>query len=103
LENLRAEATQHTIHRDYGRTCKKHVEPVVPDALPNGTFGHRHISFTSRCHYGSGGTLDQLIAIGQFHLQLRLWAGRLISASQRLADEIRKAFGGFDAYKKQFA
>ncbi|MBU0640209.1 MAG: transposase, partial [Planctomycetes bacterium] len=85
LENLRAEVTEHTIHRDYCPACKKHVEPVVPDALPGATFGHRIIGFTSWCHYGLGVTLDQLIEILQFHLQTRLSAGGLIAAWQRLA------------------
>jgi ribosomal protein L44E len=52
LETLQTEVTEHTLHRDYCPACKKHVEPVVPDALPNATFGHRLISFTSWCHYG---------------------------------------------------
>jgi len=34
LEDLRTEAVEHTIHRDYCPGCKKHVEPVVPHALP---------------------------------------------------------------------
>jgi hypothetical protein len=58
----------------------------VPDALPNATFGHRLISFTSWCHYGLGVTLDQLIDILQFHLQTKLSAGGLIATWQRLAD-----------------
>lgn len=29
--------TEHTVHRDYCPACKKHVEPVVPDAMPNAT------------------------------------------------------------------
>ncbi|MBK9120543.1 MAG: IS66 family transposase zinc-finger binding domain-containing protein [Phycisphaerales bacterium] len=33
-ENLQAVVTEHTIHLDYCPSCKKHVEPVVPDALP---------------------------------------------------------------------
>lgn len=85
-ENLASVVTEHTIHRDYCPKCKKHVEPVVPDALPNATFGHRLISFTSWCHYGLGVTLDQLIDILQFHLQTRLSAGGLVAAWQRLAD-----------------
>jgi len=85
-ENLQSVVTEHTIHRDYCPRCKKHVEPVVPDALPNATFGHRLISFTSWCHYGLGVTLDQLIDILQFHLQTKLSAGGLIAAWQRLAD-----------------
>jgi len=77
--------TEHTIHRDYCPKCKKHVEPVVPDALPNAAFGHRLIGFTSWCHYGLGVTIDQLVDILQYHLQLRLSAGGLIAAWQRLA------------------
>ena len=85
-ENLHSLVTEHTIHRDYCPSCKKHVEPVVPDALPNAAFGHRLISFTSWCHYGLGVTIDQLVDILQYHLQLRLSAGGLIAAWQRLAE-----------------
>jgi transposase len=84
-ENLQSVVTEHTIHRDYCPQCKKHVEPVVPDALPNASFGHRLISFTSWCHYGLGVTLDQLIDILQFHLRTRLSAGGLSATWQRLA------------------
>ena len=68
------------------RSCRKHVEPVVPDALPNATFGHRLIGFTSWCHYGLGITIDQLVDILQYHLRTKLSAGGLIAAWQRLAD-----------------
>lgn len=83
--DLHAVVTEHTIHRDYCPTCKKDVEPVVPDALPNATFGHRLIRFTSWCHYGLGVTLDLLIDILPFHLRTKLSAGGLIAAGQRLA------------------
>ena len=85
-EKLSAQVTEHTIHRDYCPACKKHVEPVVPDALPGATFGHRLVSFTSWCHYGLGVTLDQLVDILQYHLQTKLSAGGLIAAWRRLAD-----------------
>jgi transposase len=85
-ENLQSVVTEHTIHRDYCPACKQHVEPVVPDALPNATFGHRIISFTSWCHYGLGVTIDQLVDILQFHLQTKLSAGGLIASWRRLAD-----------------
>jgi transposase len=85
-ENLHSQVTEHTLHRDYCPHCKKHVEPVVPDALPNATFGHRLIGFTSWCHYGLGVTIDQLIDILQFHLQLRLSAGGLVAAWRRLGE-----------------
>jgi hypothetical protein len=84
-ENLQSVVTEHTIHRDYCPKCKKYVEPVVPDALPNATFGHRLISFTSWCHYDLGITLDQLVDILQFHVQTKLSAGALIATWQRLA------------------
>jgi len=85
-ENLQSVVTEHTIHRDYCPQCKKHVEPVVPDALPNATFGHRLVSFASWCHYGLGVTLDQLIDILQFHLRTKLSAGGLSATWQRLAE-----------------
>ncbi len=40
--------TEHTIWRDYCRQCKKHVEPLVPDAMPGATLGHHVIALT-RC------------------------------------------------------
>ncbi|MFH1748255.1 MAG: IS66 family transposase [Planctomycetota bacterium] len=88
-ENLQSVVTEHTLHRDYCPKCKKHVEPVVPDALPNATFGHRLVSFTSWCHYGLGVTLDQLIDILQYHLRTRLSAGGLMATWQRLAGILR--------------
>src|SRR5262245_36900617 len=33
-EGLKAEAVEHTIHRDWCPGCRKQVEPRVPDALP---------------------------------------------------------------------
>jgi hypothetical protein len=84
--DLHAVVTEHTLHRDYCPQCKKHVEPVVVDALPNAAFGHRLVSFASWCHYGLGVTLDQLLDILQYHLQTKLSAGGLIAAWQRLAD-----------------
>ncbi len=69
-ENLQSVVTEHTIHRDYCPKCKKHVEPVVPDALPNATFGHRLVSFASWGHYGS----PQRVAVAT-------WASRSTSSS----------------------
>jgi len=85
-EHTEPVVTEHTIHRDYCPQCKRHVEPVVPDALPNATLGHRVVSLASWCHYGLGVTLDQLIDIFQFHLQTKLSAGGLIAAWHRLGD-----------------
>ncbi len=45
-EDIQPVATEHTIHRDYCPKCKRHVEPIVPDALPGATLGHRVIGLT---------------------------------------------------------
>lgn len=44
---IQPEAAEHTIHRDYCASCKKHVEPVVPGALPRSTIGHRAVALTA--------------------------------------------------------
>jgi len=86
LEDIRVLVTEHTIWRDYCPKCKKDVEPVVPDAMPNATIGHRLISLTSWFHYGLGITIDQIVDILNFHLQTKLTPGGLINAWQRLSE-----------------
>ena len=78
--------TEHTIHRDYCPKCKKHVEPVVPDAMPKAALGHHVIGLTSWFHYGLGLTIDQVVDILGYHLQTKLTPGGLIDAWRRLAE-----------------
>ncbi len=85
-EEIEPVVTEHTIHRDYCARCKKHVEPVVPDALPRAAIGHHLISLTSWLHYGLGVTIDQIIDILSYHLQTRLTPGGLIDAWRRLSE-----------------
>ena len=84
-EDVHVEAVEHVIHRDYCPKCKKHVEPVVPDALPKAKIGHRLVALTAWWHYGLGVTIAQIVAILSFHLHTRLTAGGLIGAWQKLA------------------
>lgn len=77
--------TQHVIHRDYCPRCKKHVEPVVPDAMPKADLGHSVVALTSWFHYGLGLTLEQIIDVLGYHLQTRITSGGLIDAWHRLA------------------
>ncbi|HNQ21977.1 MAG TPA: IS66 family transposase zinc-finger binding domain-containing protein [Phycisphaerae bacterium] len=84
-ENLEPVVTEHAIHRDYCPRCKQHVEPTVPDAMPNATLGHRIIVLTSWFHYGLGVTIEQVIEILQHHPQTRLTAGGLVDTWRRLA------------------
>ena len=85
LEDLRTEVVEHTVHRDYCPACKKHVEPVVPDALPNAAVGHRLVTMTAWLHYGLGVTIDQILDILSYHLHTRLSGGGVVAMWQRLA------------------
>jgi transposase len=84
-EKIEPVVTEHTIYRDYCPKCKKHVEPVVPNALPRATIGHHLIALTAWLHYGLGVTIDQIIDILSYHLQTRLTPSGLIDAWHRLA------------------
>ncbi len=84
-ENITPVVTAHTIHRDYCRRCKKHVEPVVPDALPRCTIGHHLISLTAWFHYGLGITINSIVSILAGHLHTKLTPGGLLAAWMRMA------------------
>src|SRR5271155_5881435 len=80
--------TEHTIHRDYCPSCKKHVEPVVPDAMPNATLGHHVVALSSWFHYGLGVTISQTMDILAQHVHTRVTAGGLVDGWQRLAEAL---------------
>lgn len=85
-EPIQPVVTEHLIHRDYCPRCKKHVEPVVPDALPRAALGHHLVGLTSWLHYGLGITLAQILDVLNYHLHLPLTSGGLIQAWQRVAE-----------------
>jgi transposase len=85
-EEIQPEVTEHTIWRDYCPNCKKHVEPVVPDAMPNAALGHQVVTLTSWHHYGLGLSIEQIINILEHHLQTQLTAGGLVNIWRRLAE-----------------
>jgi len=95
--------TEHTIHRDYCPTCKKHVEPVVPDAMPKATLGHQLIALTSWFHYGLGLTIDQIVDILGYHLQTKLTSGGLVDAWRRLAEVLNAWYEQIGEEAKQSA
>jgi len=80
--------TEHTIHRDYCPSCKKHVEPVVSDAMPNATLGHHVMALSSWFHYGLGITISQTRDILASHLHTDITAGGLLDGWRRLAEAI---------------
>jgi hypothetical protein len=85
-EGIHPEVTEHTIWRDYCPRCQKDVEPVVADALPQATFGHRLVCLTAWLHYGLGVTIAHIVAIVGHHLHTVLRAGALIGQWQRLEE-----------------
>lgn len=85
-EEIEPVVTEHTLWRDYCPTCKKDVEPVVPDAMPGATLGHHVVTLSSWFHYGLGLTVSQIVDILGYHLQTRLTPGGLIDAWHRLAE-----------------
>jgi len=102
-EDIQPVVTEHTLHRDYCPTCKKHVEPVVPDAMPNATLGHHVIALTSWFHYGLGMTIDQIVDILGYHLQTKLTPGGLIDAWHRLAEVLEAWYAQIGEQAKQSA
>jgi transposase len=80
--------TEHTIHRDYCPACKKHVEPVVPDAMPNATLGHHVVALSSWFHFGLGVTVSQTRDILASHLHTEITAGGLVDGWRRLAEAL---------------
>ena len=80
--------TEHTIHRDYCPSCKKHVEPVVTQAMPNATLGHNVIALSSWFHYGLGVTIGQVRDILGSHLHTDITAGGLLDGWHRLAQTL---------------
>ncbi len=87
-EQITPVVTEHTIHRDYCSKCKKHVEPVVPDAMPNATLGHNIIALSSWFHYGLGVTIGQVGDILTSHLHTGITPGGLLDGWRRLADTL---------------
>lgn len=87
-QNIEPVVTEHTIHRDYCPNCKKHVEPVVPDAMPKAALGHNIIALSSWFHYGLGITLSQIQQILSSHLNTQVTAGGLVDGWRRLAEAI---------------
>ena len=87
--DLKAEATEHTIHRDWCPCCQKQVEPKVPDALPACTLGNQAVTLSAFLHYRVGTTTSQIVDVYNAHLQLKITAGGLTQMWHRLAQTLK--------------
>jgi hypothetical protein len=84
-ESITPEVTEHTIHRDYCPKCKKIVEPVVPDAMPNASIGNRTVVLTAFLHYFIGVTISKIVEIFNTQFQFPLTPGGLVQLWHNLA------------------
>jgi hypothetical protein len=81
----KVETTEHRLPRSWCGTCKKEVEPKVPDAFPGATLGNRLVVFTAWLHYMLGITMGHIGEILGGHLNTTISAGGLTSAWFRTA------------------
>ena len=86
VPQVEPEVTEHIIPQHWCPGCKKHVEPVVDEAMPNATFGHRLVVLTAWLHYGLGQTLSHVAALLQTYLHFCLTEGGLVNAWRRLGE-----------------
>jgi transposase len=87
--NLKAEVTEHTIHRDWCPCCQKQVEPQVPDAMPACTLGNQAVTLSAFLHYSVGTTTSQIVDVYNAHLQLKVTDGGLTQMWHRLAQTLK--------------
>jgi transposase len=83
---VRVETVRHIIHRDWCPHCRKAVEPVITDALPNSSIGNGILVLSAWLHYALGNTISQILSVFNFHLQFQMSQGGLVQMWHRLAD-----------------
>ena len=84
IADTKPEVTEHTIHRDWCPHCRKKVEPIVSSALPGSNLGNSVLVLSAWLHYALGNTLSQIVDVFNFHLQMKLSQGGLVSMWHRL-------------------
>jgi transposase len=84
--NIQPQVTEHTIHRDWCPTCRKQVEPTVPDALPGSQVGNRVLTLSAWLHYGLGQTIAHVADVFNHHLHFRVTPGGLQQQWYRLQE-----------------
>ena len=83
---VRVETVRHVIHRDWCPSCRKAVEPVITEALPNGSIGNGILVLSAWLHYALGNTISQILSVFNFHLQFQMSQGGLVQMWHRLAE-----------------
>ena len=86
IPHVHPEVTQHTIPQQWCPSCHKLVEPVVDEAMPKATLGHRVVVLTAWLHYGLAMTLSQVVSLLRGQMHFHVSEGGLVDAWYRLAD-----------------
>jgi transposase len=84
-ESVRVETVRHVIHRDFCPRCRKGVEPVVTEALPQASIGNGIVVLSAWLHYALGTTISQILSVFNYHLQFQMSPGGLVQQWHRLA------------------
>ena len=88
IPEIKPEVTEHIIHSDWCPRCQQKVEAPVADALPGSTIGLRTLALSAWQHYALGNTLDQIVDVFNFHMQLKITPGGLVQMWYRLQETI---------------
>ena len=83
---MKAEATEHPIHREWCPGCRKQVEPPVPDARPRCTLGNRTRILTAWLFYGLATTLRPIVEVFNHPGRMKLTPGGLVPMGHRLGE-----------------
>ncbi len=94
-EDSRPLVTEHVLSRYWCSHCRKKVEPVVEDALPDSQIGHRAICLAGMMHYLQGTTLSQILDVYNYHLHFPVTEGGLVQAWHRIGEIFRPWYDGF--------
>ena len=86
IPKVQPESVEHIIPRCYCPKCRKIVEPIIPDAMPQAQLGHRVVTLSAWLHYGLGNTLSQITSVLDSHLRMEVSPGGLVRAWHRLAN-----------------
>ena len=81
--------TGHVIFQYWCAHCRKKVEPVVDDALPDSQIGHRAISLAGMMHYLQGTTLSQILDVYNYPLHFQVTEGGLMQAWHRVGEILK--------------
>lgn len=84
LQESTPEAVEHCVHGHWCPVCRKIVEPVVVDAMPKATIGHRALALTAWLHDGVGITLSQIVEVLNHHFHFKVSPGGLVQMWYRI-------------------